>query len=70
MKRMKNSGTRLKMMSETIAVAIFRLNDLGQLEVVAALAVFMLAVILAVSLALNWLAGRYGSRVATELPVP
>ncbi len=56
--------------TETIAVAIFRLNDLGQLEVVAALAVFMLAVILAVSLTLNWLAGRYGSRVATDVPVP
>ena len=56
--------------TETIAVAIFRLNDLGQLEVVAALAVFMLAVILVVSLILNWLAGRYGSRIATDLPVP
>jgi iron(III) transport system permease protein len=56
--------------TETIAVAIFRLNDLGQLEVVAALAVFMLAVILAVSLTLNWLAGRYGSAVAPDVPVP
>jgi iron(III) transport system permease protein len=56
--------------TETIAVAIFRLNDLGQLEVVAALAVFMLAVILVVSLTLNWLAGRYGSPVATDVPVP
>jgi len=56
--------------TETIAVAIFRLNDLGQLEVVAALAVFTLAVILAVSLALNWVAGRYGARVATDMPVP
>jgi iron(III) transport system permease protein len=56
--------------TETIAVALFRLNDLGQLEVVAALAVFMLAVILAVSLTLNWLAGRYGARVATDMPVP
>ena len=56
--------------TETIAVAIFRLNDLGQLEVVAALAVFMLAVILAVSLTLNWLTGRYGSPVATDVPVP
>ena len=55
--------------TETIAVAIFRLNDLGQLEVVAALAVFTLAVILAVSLALNWLADRYGSPVATDVPV-
>jgi iron(III) transport system permease protein len=56
--------------TETIAVAIFRLNDLGRLEVVAALAVFMLAVILAVSLTLNWLASRYGSPVASEMPVP
>ena len=55
--------------TETIAVAIFRLNDLGRLEVVAALAVFMLAVILAVSLTLNWLANRYGSPVASEMPV-
>ena len=37
--------------TETIAVAIFRLNDLGQLEVVSALAVFTIAVILVVSLA-------------------
>jgi iron(III) transport system permease protein len=56
--------------TETIAVAIFRLNDLGRLEVVAALAVFMLTVILAVSLTLNWLASRYGSPVASEVPVP
>jgi iron(III) transport system permease protein len=55
--------------TETIAVAIFRLNDLGRLEVVAALAVFMLAVILAVSLVLNWLAGRYAAPVATDVPV-
>ena len=41
--------------TETIAVAIFRLNDLGQLEVVAALAVFIIAVTLLVSLPLNWL---------------
>ncbi len=39
--------------TETIAVAIFRLNDLGQLEVVAALSVFTIAVILLVSLALH-----------------
>lgn len=44
--------------TETIAVAIFRLNDLGQLEVVSALAVFTIAVILMVSLVLNWLSGR------------
>jgi iron(III) transport system permease protein len=41
--------------TETIAVALFRLNDLGQFEVVAALAVFAIAVTLLVSLPLNWL---------------
>jgi len=41
--------------TETIAVALFRLNDLGQFEVVAALAVFTIAVTLLVSLPLNWL---------------
>ena len=35
--------------TETIAVAIYRLNDLGQLEVVSALAVFTIGVILALS---------------------
>ena len=44
--------------TETIAVAIFRLNDLGQLEVVAALAVFTIVVTLLVSLPLNRLSGR------------
>ena len=44
--------------TETISVAIFRLNDLGRLEVVAALAVFTIAVILLVSLLLSWLSGR------------
>ena len=48
--------------TETIAVAIFRLNDLGQLEVVAALAVFVIAVTLLVSLPLNYLTAR--SRIA------
>lgn len=48
--------------TETIAVAIFRLNDLGQIEVVAALAVFTIAVTLLVSLPLNWLSNR--SRIA------
>jgi iron(III) transport system permease protein len=52
---------------ETIAVAIFRLNDLGQLEVVAALAVFTTVVILVVSLALHRLADRTATAVATEL---
>ena len=32
--------------TETIAIAIYRLNDLGQLEVVSALAVFTIAVVL------------------------
>ena len=44
--------------TETIAVAIFRLNDLGQLEVVSALAVFTIVVTLLVSLPLNWLSNR------------
>jgi iron(III) transport system permease protein len=44
--------------TETISVAIFRLNDLGRLEVVAALAVFVIVVILAVSLLLNHLTGE------------
>jgi len=44
--------------TETIAVAIYRLNDLGQIEVVSALSVCTIAVILLVSLALRWLAGR------------
>lgn len=52
---------------ETIAVAIFRLNDLGQLEVVAALAVFTTVVILAVSLVLHWLAERTATPVAAEM---
>jgi iron(III) transport system permease protein len=53
--------------TETISVAIFRLRDLGQLEVISALSVFTIAVILVVSLALNWLVGRGGSPVATEV---
>lgn len=44
--------------TETISIAIFRLNDLGQLEVVAALSVFTIAVVLIVSLALSWLSNR------------
>lgn len=44
--------------TETIAVAIFRLNDLGQLEVVAALAVFVIAVTVLVSVPLNYLTTR------------
>jgi iron(III) transport system permease protein len=53
--------------TETISVAIFRLRDLGQLEVISALSVFTIAVILVVSLLLNWLVGRGGSPVATEV---
>jgi iron(III) transport system permease protein len=53
--------------TETISVAIFRLNDLGQLEVVAALAVFTTVVILVVSLLLNALASRGTAPVATEI---
>ena len=41
--------------TETIAIAIYRLNDLGQLEVVSALAVFMIAVVLALTGLINWL---------------
>jgi len=54
--------------TETIAVAIYRLNDLGQLEVVAALAVFVIAVTLLVSLPLNRLAAR--SRITPAADVP
>ena len=41
--------------TETIAIAIYRLNDLGQLEVVSALSVFMIAVVLALTGLINWL---------------
>ena len=44
--------------TETIAIAIYRLNDLGQLEVVCALAVFTIAVVLALSLVVNLLSSR------------
>lgn len=54
--------------TETIAVAIFRLNDLGQLEVVAALAVFTIGVTLLISLPLNRLIAR--SRIAPTADVP
>ncbi len=48
--------------TETLSVAIYRLNDLGQLEVVAALAVVMIGIILLASLLLQYLAA--GSRIA------
>jgi iron(III) transport system permease protein len=44
--------------TETISVAIYRLNDLGQIEVVAALSVVLIAVILCLLLALQLLSGR------------
>lgn len=43
--------------TETIAIAIYRLNDLGQLEVVSALAVFTIVVILILALLVNRLSG-------------
>ncbi len=43
--------------TETIAIAIYRLNDLGQLEVVAALAVFTIAVVLGLSALVQFLSG-------------
>ena len=55
--------------TETISVAIFRLNDLGQLEAVSALAVFTIAVILLTSLLLQWLSNKRGADVAREISV-
>jgi iron(III) transport system permease protein len=46
--------------TETIAVAIYRLNDLGQIEVVSALAVFTIVFILMLSLVATWLSGSGG----------
>jgi iron(III) transport system permease protein len=46
--------------TETIAIAIYRLNDLGQLEVVSALAVFTIAVVLVLSGLVNWLSRGSG----------
>ena len=43
--------------TETIAIAIYRLNDLGQLEVVSALAVFTIAVVLVLSALVKFLSG-------------
>ena len=54
--------------TETIAIAIYRLNDLGQLEVVSALAVFTIAVVLALTALVNWLSGS--SWAATDAPTP
>ncbi len=44
--------------TETIAIAIYRLNDVGQIEVVSALAVFTVAVVLVLSGLVNLLSGR------------
>ncbi|MDQ2785230.1 MAG: iron ABC transporter permease [Chloroflexota bacterium] len=55
--------------TETIAVAIFRLNDLGQLEAVSALAVFTIAIILLTTLLLQWLVNKRGTDVAREISV-
>jgi iron(III) transport system permease protein len=44
--------------TETISVAIFRLSDLGQLEVVAALSTVLIVVILVATLVTQWLAAR------------
>jgi iron(III) transport system permease protein len=43
--------------TETIAIAIYRLNDLGQLEVVSALAVFTIVVVLTLAALVSWLSG-------------
>jgi iron(III) transport system permease protein len=52
--------------TETIAIAIYRLNDLGQLEVVSALAVFTIAVVLTLAGLVSWLSGS--SWTAGETP--
>ena len=46
--------------TETIAIAIYRLNDLGQIEVVSALAVFTIAVVLVLSALVHWLSNTSG----------
>lgn len=52
--------------TETIAIAIYRLNDLGQLEVVSALAVFTIIVVLTLALLVTWLSGRSQPATAGE----
>jgi iron(III) transport system permease protein len=52
--------------TETIAIAIYRLNDLGQLEVVSALAVFTIVVVLTLAALVSWLSGS--SWTAGETP--
>jgi iron(III) transport system permease protein len=55
--------------TETIAVAIYRLNDLGQLEVVSALAVFTIGVILTLSMMVSLLSGPGGVAADAQAPV-
>lgn len=55
--------------TETIAIAIYRLNDLGQLEVVSALAVFTIGVILALSLLVSLLSGPGAVAADAQAPV-
>jgi iron(III) transport system permease protein len=55
--------------TETIAIAIYRLNDLGQLEVVSALAVFTIGVILALSLLVSLLSGPGAVAADVQAPV-
>ncbi len=47
--------------TETIAIAMFTLNEQGRLEVVAALAVFTIGIILAFSMLLNWVSTERGA---------
>ncbi len=51
--------------TETISVAIYRLNDLGQLEVVAALSVVLIGIILVALLLLQALSARSRTSVGT-----
>jgi iron(III) transport system permease protein len=53
--------------TETMSVAIFRLSDLGQLEVVAALSTVLIAVILVATLLTQWLAGRSRNTASGEV---
>ncbi len=52
--------------TETLAVAIYRLNDLGQIEVVSALAVFTIVFILSLSLVATWLSGSGEGQARVE----
>ncbi|HEY8476154.1 MAG TPA: iron ABC transporter permease [Chloroflexota bacterium] len=55
--------------TETISIAVYRLNELGQLEVVAALSVVTIAVILVASLVMQWVVGKSGASVAQDIKV-